>query len=620
MNLKSILGLIFVCSFGAINFFAQPLSKKEADQAWAMLTNAQTEKAFIYFNRLFDKHGARPERANDVGLLIQDYKEIINLYDNGKKTIKLSRMMSSAESESYWENWNQVLARGGFDHKRFFKDKKEKHLMANYNVMVLAAHELGHYYDYLYAANPRSIYEEYTPLNCSEGFADKFAVAVMNYLGQDARFANLRRRYLDIAIAFNEAIPKENRFYFKDVAMIHADCGKANLMENGLNPDNSVNSNFFQKYVSAYFNRIRLMLENRQYKSIPDLIDRELTSTFNYSGEKINLRTIGEYKGKGEEYVEGDPTNSTYYEDFHKNFTSQPETAVEWDELLLNEKGEIRRIRIVGRGKKSTESSLVFRVLTSKTFDLEILDGNDRVIDSGHFTLPEKLAGNYMYGKIILSRDGEVIVAMLPYLAQAYVYGSKADPPNYVTLVKLSKAGSNWAMHAGRMNGLPNTIYPLHYAPSIFVTTDGSIYMADLGGKDEPKGARSYEVRIYRIDPATLEPILTKTIPRSVFPKWGSIPYYDLRFTAYDLENIVVRGIWESRASGLPSTISWLKSGFPTLVGGISSYEDGAGQRTVDINRPFVTRFVAPNKLIFLDTRYEAETERIFLRELVIER
>ncbi|HEX8832631.1 MAG TPA: hypothetical protein VF719_00445 [Abditibacteriaceae bacterium] len=268
--------------------FARPrqdaLLKNYAAQFFGPPRKNATQETFNFVGRAFAKNGAsvrtqgHPNKA--LNLDIKPYTDIINMYDHYKISIDIAAMPTPAQSEAYWKNWSHVLTRDKWNYKKFFRNRKEMHALARYNVIILTAHEYGHYFDYRYNIN-HTTYEYGTslmnaPLNCTEYFADKFAVAFIHYLAGDNRFAALRTRYYQLINSFNASIPKENRVKFLSFEQLEGSCGEIDLLANGRNDDGSVNNFFFRTYASAYFTRHKALLDRKKSPPLREFLRRTL--------------------------------------------------------------------------------------------------------------------------------------------------------------------------------------------------------------------------------------------------------------------------------------------------------------------------------------------------------
>ena len=136
---KFIVAVFFITLF-VFNNFGQSLSKTEADKIYQLLENSDSRGTFEYLADLFERNGASvfigAKEYPALQLQLKDLTEVINDYDSMYKTISVSRMPKLEESKIYWENWSKVLAKDNFKQDKFFRDDRERFLLANYNSLL----------------------------------------------------------------------------------------------------------------------------------------------------------------------------------------------------------------------------------------------------------------------------------------------------------------------------------------------------------------------------------------------------------------------------------------------------------------------------------------------------
>jgi hypothetical protein len=278
-----------------------------ADSFFRMQRPSSNREAFEFIGQTLRDNGASirmgSKEPKDLNLEIKSFKETVNSYDLATAAIRVAAMPSASQTNAYWANWSRLLTNGRWNYRKFFQSPQEMHTLARFNVLVLTAHEYGHYLDYRYnVSGYKSTGFGITsgkPLNCTEYLADKFAVAFINHLSNDKRFSNLRGRYLALINEINRNIPAKNQMPVKSFAQLETNCGSIKLEQNGVAIDDTVNTNFFRSYVSAYFGRHRVLLNHKAFPSLKALIQQTLTSRLpkasDYTKHTISIRKIGEF-------------------------------------------------------------------------------------------------------------------------------------------------------------------------------------------------------------------------------------------------------------------------------------------------------------------------------------
>jgi hypothetical protein len=423
------LALLIVVLFSSFAAQAQKFTNADAERLIGMVERGETENSFWFLADLYRRHGVFvPENGTwELTLKVQDHKEIINRYNNGSVSITISRMMSPDEAAGYWQNWSDVLTEGKFDHKTFFTDDRERHLMANFNVLVLSAHELGHYLDFVYKMSDRyysGVLTDADPLNCTESYADRFAVATINELAADSRFAAIRNRYVQLITSFNASIPEANRYDLQPKDMSTRQCGDIDLLKNGVNADGSVNQNFFRQYSSAYFNRHRSMLGDREFGGLETMLERDLLGPFFKRLEPaaipFKLTTVRDLSIKPENdlFLGGDELREAIdfdraLEELAPDRSEPVEKAHALREMLIGPKGEPVVIAVNWTSKRKVVETEEFLFAgSSLRIGFERPGSLPETVD---VRIPEQLRATYNISSALIPTDAELVLVLTPF-------------------------------------------------------------------------------------------------------------------------------------------------------------------------------------------------------------
>ncbi len=229
----------------------EPAFKEAAKGLYNAMQNSRTEEAMKWVQYVFESSGVR-RFDKELGWEYKDHTQVFNYYSPMAMEIVMGRMPQKTETAEYWENWCEVLTNEGWDATTFFKDEDEMHLLANFNIVIIIAHELGHYFADRYDLG--GFFDD--NVNCRELLADKFAVGFANELSKaDKRFAGLQQRYLELVTSMNASIPEENRYRFSSGALLMSHCDTFFVKQADFNDPKTM-----QPYASAFFERHRLML------------------------------------------------------------------------------------------------------------------------------------------------------------------------------------------------------------------------------------------------------------------------------------------------------------------------------------------------------------------------
>ncbi len=455
-HLKTLAAAIIIVT-AALAIPGQHFSKGDADKLIGMIEHGKTENTFWFLADLYRRHGAFvPETGTwKLTLKVQEHKEIVNRYSNGDVSITISRMMSPDEASGYWQNWSDVLTEGKFDHNTFFTDDRERHLMANFNVLVLSAHELGHYLDFVYKMSDRYYSGSLTdadPLNCTEAYADRFAAATINELASDSRFAAMREKYVQLITRINSAIPDANRYDFASADHSSTMCGEIDLLRNGVNDDGSVNQNFFRQYASAYFNRHVSMLGDQEFGGLSKMLERDLFAPFFKRLEpapmKFKLTTVQDLSIKPENdlFLSGDELREAI--DFDRALeelapdTSQPvEKAHALRETLIGPKGEPVVIEVNWTSKQKVVETEEF-LFTGSSLRI-VLERPGSLPETVDVSIPEQLRATYNISSAVIPTDAELVLVLTPFDME------KRYP--HLVVVRAVKKSEKWTANLRRL-------------------------------------------------------------------------------------------------------------------------------------------------------------------------
>lgn len=624
--------LVLITSF--IVAPANATAKNDAAKAWELMESEDTEQVFWHLIEMFRKGGADiPDDGPwKLTLDVQEHLEIINQYNNGRVSIRISRLMKPDEATGYWENWSKVLAAGNFDHKRFFHNDRERHLLANFNVLVLASHEIGHYLDFRYKMSDRSfggfgILQDNDPLNCTEAYADRFATGMIRSLSADERFKALVPRYLDLIKEFNDSIPEQNRYYFNSPDLAGPRCGEIDLMENGLEQDGrTVNANFFRQYTSAYFNRHQAFLSDKEHGDLKAVIERDLVKPFFARSDLTENRSLVRTTkvvpgGLGVDFkifLGGrDLRDHIKYLTLDEDETvTKPVEKVVIDDVLFNEKGELRKIRITWETPKP-QGELHALVFKESNFTVALSDEKDAVLGEFRTDVPKGLRKNYNFSDAVLLTDNELVLVMTPFDVE--------ENFDHVLVLHATRKKGKWATRSLRFT-IPGLTDADEVGAGWFATPKGDLYLA----RNRPNAnADSRKITTYLIDRKRFSAKLirsdfdvlapsnssTNSMKKGLWRKylWQESVFGNddgkLFVTGYE-SNLAVAQL----GNALDSSIFEITNKARLFLGIFKGIRDGDGPIEAKISTPFSPRFIKNDRFVFVDL-YEGKT---FIREVIL--
>ncbi|MBK9451283.1 MAG: hypothetical protein IPN95_18100 [Bacteroidetes bacterium] len=138
------------------------------------LEKGQTDSLFLDIQRCYEMAGWKLNKPRPR-LEKQDYLKPISM-TNDERIIQTELMSQQEQGYLYWQNWSNLIADSSWNLKKAFPKGKDAYMVGNYTIMVIMAHELGHYYSE--ANNLRGNSSEW------ENIADHFAIAFLNELAE----------------------------------------------------------------------------------------------------------------------------------------------------------------------------------------------------------------------------------------------------------------------------------------------------------------------------------------------------------------------------------------------------------------------------------------------------
>ena len=594
---KGLLWIFSLLIILSVNAYSQTkFEKAEADKVYHLLENSDSRGTYEYLADLFERNGANvfigAKKYPALQLELKDLTEVINDYNAMDKTISVSRMPKLREGKIYWENWSKVLAKDNFKQDKFFRDDRERFLMANYNSLVLMLHEYGHHFDDRYEFNN---FSRANPLNCGEYFADNFAIAVINHLSQDERFAKLRSRYLELIKNFDESIPAENRFKDVSYKLLKNDCGSIKMEGTGVNSDGSLNYDFFRRYASAYFNRHQLMLTDEKFPKLSELIENELTKPYEakkykHSAEKVLVQTTKEIK-----------TNfilKNFDSDFAEILKKEPNSPKLNQDLqtrsAINHKGEVLHARTVFAGKAAVWENLT----------VEILDTEQQTVkEKFSIKLPKDFQKHAYFHSFLPLNDNAILLFFGDYKqgnSATYCYNSFA---------KAEKQSGIWQVKFSKKDALKD-VCSRNADSNIFVTPGGKVkFILPTANGKQFSNVASNDVKETKMNEYSLD------LEKLIVKKEG------VRITFDSGMNLFSTSLFGNDSGRIFVTnynlIYELKDQTPFLIGNkLKGIKDGRDKGIISFFNIAAIRWIDEKRIIFVD---KLDDEKSLLREIVLE-
>ncbi len=173
-------------------------------------------------------------------------------------TITVSGFPEDNEVKEYWNTWSKHLTQSKWKQDDFFSNEKEAKALAQYNVLMLMSHELGHHLAQRHKVKKNN-------LNCNEYMADMASMSLITQFPEKSKLGRLQSRYVELLASINIAVNASERFSMVN-SDIHQDCDCIDVKY-------PKDSSQMAQYASAYFVRRAMLAKNPKHKSATTIRD-----------------------------------------------------------------------------------------------------------------------------------------------------------------------------------------------------------------------------------------------------------------------------------------------------------------------------------------------------------
>ena len=430
--------------------------------------------------------------------------------------------------------------------------------MASFNQAYLAAHEAGHALAYHYAVNPAwDVVSEdpYTvSVHCQELLADRVAAAVLHEAAaSDPRADAYRERYLELMASIDAAIPERQRVRLSSLEA----CSEAPV----LHPQDEAT---FQSYVSAFFERQRLLLSGRQLE-LAEVLDEHILwrrATFVASAPDLPgtvVTTLPEPREIAEPTSDEDfPSGLGFSLAMMFDSLSAASGMAEGTAYAILDDGQVLVVTstsMVGIDTLSASPYTYadFRAETTLRINGEMV----RLHDLGDATAAA------VQSAVARSED-DVLVLMA--IADISLASSEAwELSSLLQLFRLRRADGEWRAEAG----VPFPRADGARTEDVMIGADGAVFVESAG-------------QLYRVELASLELVEEG---QAIDPTWGDLQTLDTEGRRISVRHDVVGDMRTSggqmvRGDAGGVIIRSEQAGAVTLAGsGLALHRDGPGPR-----------------------------------------
>ena len=291
MKLKAIgifLSLFLLCACSSLN--KKQNNVKTYDQLYEHMVTGDLKKCMAELQKVLASNGVLTKKR--INLHVTDYKKVMCYHSGPGNRITMTRMIKKEEAEEFWQFWANFLNKDlPWQSDEVFKNKNDMHLLANYMMLTLLAHEMSHHVRYIYNVNSGFAVEELG--------ADYLCIGILNQLSSDPRFARLKKLYYDICTIYMvKRVPDKERIEYPNKKGWQA-----------LHHKNFVSYSKVKPYVSQHWARQRMLMNDFPTEAIKQMAEmavlkkyREQSKGRELSKNKIQISTIGSYEDHKNKY------------------------------------------------------------------------------------------------------------------------------------------------------------------------------------------------------------------------------------------------------------------------------------------------------------------------------
>lgn len=523
---------------------------------------SDTETAVGAVRALLETSGA--DFSSAFGWNLAPYDEPLNHYDTVTGRVTLGRAPTAAQTAAYWQIYSDRLTGGTWRADAFFRDADEARRMASFNQAYLAAHEAGHALAYHYAVNPQwdRVGDERfrTSVHCQELLADRIAAAVLHEVASmDPRAETYRMRYLELMASIDDAIPERQRVRLTSLDT----CSETPV----LHPQDEAT---FQRYVSAYFARQRLLLTQSAPAGLAKVLDEHIRWR-----RAAFVAEVPDLPGTRVTTLPGTlPEPTDFRGDFPSLLALARDLMVQHGEETETEKtGTAYALAVDGEVLVVTSAS-VMRLDTSSTeapyANTDLTTRTTLTVDGDEVLLPDLGMSTMLVVQSATALAAEDVLA-LAAVVDVHEDDEAWQLPDALQLLRIRRAGEVWQAEVGapfpRTGG--STVLGEAALDDVMLAPDGTVWVESAG-------------HLYSVD---LEALVPVGEGQTVNPAWGDLQALDAQGRRLSVRHdvvgsIVPNGGLMSRGDAGALVIRSGPEGAVVLAGtGLRGDRDGPGAR-----------------------------------------
>lgn len=171
----------------------------------ATMRSGNSAKGFEFVRNMF---GASAAKDPFLHFKESGINQLISFYDNSSNRIEATSMIRFNQTREFWSNYSRQFTAGKWNYKKLYKTDSLAWLAANYSIMLIYAHEVGHYMSY------NHIYDFSEDYSCEEVVANRCLAAFAHAFDGNKNLDKHRQLFIELARQTAANIPDSNKTTF----------------------------------------------------------------------------------------------------------------------------------------------------------------------------------------------------------------------------------------------------------------------------------------------------------------------------------------------------------------------------------------------------------------------
>lgn len=149
------------------------LSQNNAAAFEKVMLSGNSDKAFEFVRNMF---GMPAFKDPFLHFKERGIKQLVSFYDHKDKRIEATSLIKFHQTKEFWKNYSEQFTAGKWNYKSLYKTDSLAWQAANYSIILIYAHEMGHYMSYNLVSDFDDDYtcEEVIANQCLAAFANAF--------------------------------------------------------------------------------------------------------------------------------------------------------------------------------------------------------------------------------------------------------------------------------------------------------------------------------------------------------------------------------------------------------------------------------------------------------------